>query len=164
MAETAVTIVGNLTDAPDLRFTPNGVAVADFTVAVNPRVRKGDEWVDGEPSFFRCQAWRQLGENVTESLSKGNRVIVTGTLKQESWEGEDGSRRSMVRIEATEVGPSLKWAVAKPHRASPSEASSDQGNGARKGRRQTRSASSTSRRSQETRARSGGDFDEEPDF
>lgn len=164
MAETSVTIVGNLTDAPDLRFTPNGVPVADFTVAVNPRVRKGDEWVDGEPSFFRCQAWRQLGENVTESLSKGNRVIVTGTLKQESWEGEDGTRRSLVRIEATEVGPSLKWAVAEPHRASSGDQASDQGNGARKGRRQTRPASSGSRRSQETRARKGGEFDEDAPF
>jgi single-strand DNA-binding protein len=116
MPDTTI-ICGNLTDAPELRFTPNGAAVANFRVAVTPRVRDGNEWKDGDTSFFRVNAWRQLAENATDSLSKGDRVIVVGRLKARSWETPEGERRSVVEIEAEEIGPSLRWATAKPERA-----------------------------------------------
>jgi len=117
MPDTTTIICGNLTDNPELRFTPNGAAVANFRVAVTPRVKDGDTWKDGETSFFRVNAWRQLAENATESLSKGDRVIVVGRLKARSWETPEGERRSVVEIEADEIGPSLRWATAKPERA-----------------------------------------------
>jgi len=117
MPDTTTIITGNLTDAPELKFTPNGAAVANFRVAVTPRVKDGDTWKDGETSFFRVNAWRQLAENATESLSKGDRVIVVGRLKARSWETPEGERRSVVEIEADEIGPSLRWATAKPERA-----------------------------------------------
>jgi single-strand DNA-binding protein len=116
MADTTTIITGNLTDAPELRFTPGGAAVANFRVAVTPRVRDGETWRDGETSFFRVNAWRQLAENATESLSKGDRVIVVGRLKARTWETPEGERRSVVEIEADEIGPSLRWATAKPQR------------------------------------------------
>jgi single-strand DNA-binding protein len=119
MPDTFVSLIGNLTDDPDLRFTPNGAAVANFRLAVTPRVREGDQWKDGETSFFRINCWRQLAEHATESLSKGDRALVIGRLKARSWEDKDtGERRSVVEVEAEEVGPSLKWATAKPQRAS----------------------------------------------
>ncbi len=117
MPDTTTIICGNLTDNPELRFTPNGAAVANFRVAVTPRVKDGDTWKDGETSFFRVNAWRQMAENATESLSKGDRVIVVGRLKARSWETPEGERRSVVEIEADEIGPSLRWATAKPERA-----------------------------------------------
>ena len=117
MPDTTTIITGNLTDNPELKFTPNGAAVANFRVAVTPRVRDGNDWKDGETSFFRINAWRQLAENATESLSKGDRVIVVGRLKARSWETPEGERRSVVEIEADEIGPSLRWATAKPERA-----------------------------------------------
>ena len=116
MADTFTTITGNLTDAPELRFTPNGAAVASFRVAVTPRVKDGDAWKDGDTSFFRVNAWRQLAEHATDSLSKGDRVIVLGRLKARSWETPEGERRTVVEIEADEIGPSLRWATAKPQR------------------------------------------------
>jgi single-strand DNA-binding protein len=116
--DTTVTVVGNLTDDPELRFTPGGTAVANFRVAVTPRVREADGWKDGETSYFRINAWRQLGENATESLSKGHRVVVIGRLKTRSWETPEGEKRSAVEIDADEVAPSLKWATAKPQRTS----------------------------------------------
>jgi single-strand DNA-binding protein len=118
-ADNQVTIVGNLTDDPELRFTPNGAAVANFRVAVTPRIRQGDQWTDGETSFFRVNAWRQLAENVTESCGKGARVLVVGRLRARSWETPEGERRSVVEVEADEVGASLKFAQAslsKPKR------------------------------------------------
>jgi single-strand DNA-binding protein len=118
MPDTFVSLIGNLTDDPDLRFTPNGAAVANFRLAVTPRVREGDQWKDGETSFFRVNCWRQLAEHATESLSKGDRALVIGRLKARSWETPEGERRSVVEVEAEEVGPSLKWATAKPQRAS----------------------------------------------
>ncbi len=117
MPDTTTIICGNLTDAPELRFTQGGAAVANFRVAVTPRVREGEGWKDGETSFFRITAWRQLAENATESLSKGDRVIVVGRLKARSWETPEGERRSVTEIEAEEIGPSLRWATAKPERA-----------------------------------------------
>jgi single-strand DNA-binding protein len=114
--DTSVTVVGNLTDDPELRFTPGGTAVANFRVAVTPRVREADGWKDGETSYFRINAWRQLGENAAESLSKGHRVVVIGRLKTRSWQTPEGEKRSAVEIDADEVAPSLKWATAKPQR------------------------------------------------
>jgi single-strand DNA-binding protein len=116
MPDTTITIVGNLTDAPELRFTPTGAAVANFTVAVTPRRPDGQGgFQDGDTSFFRCTAWRSLAEHVAE-LAKGDRVLVHGSLRQRSWQTEDGERRSTVEVQAEEVGPSLRWATAKPHR------------------------------------------------
>jgi single-strand DNA-binding protein len=110
-------LIGNLTDDPELRFTPNGAAVANFRLAVTPRVRQGDTWTDGETSFFRINVWRQLAENVTESLSKGARAVVIGRLRMRSWETDDGDKRTVVEVEADEVAPSLKFATAKVERA-----------------------------------------------
>lgn len=112
------TVVGNLTDAPELRFTPAGAAVVSFTVAVNPREydRESGQWKDGEASFVRCQAWRQLAENVAESLNRGDRVVVTGRLREERWE-QDGAKRSAWRLTADAVGAELSWATAAVKRA-----------------------------------------------
>jgi single-strand DNA-binding protein len=122
----SVTIVGNLTDDPELRFTANGAAVANFRIAVSRRIRdpQTNEWKDGDTSFFRVNVWRQLAENVAESLSRGMRVLVTGTLRMRSWETQEGEKRSVVEIEAEEVGPSLRWATAKVEKTSRSESSS----------------------------------------
>jgi single-stranded DNA-binding protein len=110
--DNTVTLIGNLTDNPELRFTTNGVAVANFRLAVTPRIRQGDTWTDGETSFFRVNWWRQLAEHVTETLSKGARAIVIGRLRMRSWETDQGERRSIVEIEADEVAPSPKFATA----------------------------------------------------
>jgi single-strand DNA-binding protein len=110
-------LIGNLTDNPELRFTPNGAAVANFRLAVTPRVKDGDAWRDGETSFFRVNCWRQLAENVTDSLSKGTRTIVIGRLRARSWETPEGEKRTVVEIEADEVAPSLRFATAKAERA-----------------------------------------------
>lgn len=120
MSENSVTLVGNLTDDPELRFTAQGAAVANFRIAVSKRIRdpQTNEWKDGDTSFFRVNVWRQLAENVAESLTRGTRVIVTGTLKMRNWETQEGEKRSVVEIEATEVGPSLKWATTKIEKTS----------------------------------------------
>jgi single-strand DNA-binding protein len=116
MPDTHVTITGNLTADPELKFTPNGAAVANFRIAVTTRVRDGEGWKDGETSFFRVNAWRQLAQHVTDSLGKGDRAVVIGRLKSRSWETPEGEQRSVVEIDADEVAPSLRWAVAKPER------------------------------------------------
>ena len=110
--ETMVTVVGNLTADPELRFTPAGQAVASFTVATNPRHfdKQTGGWVDDDPAFFRCSLWREAAENVTESLRKGIRVIVTGRLVQRSYTTREGENRTVVEVQAEEVGPSLRWA------------------------------------------------------
>jgi single-strand DNA-binding protein len=118
MADTHVTITGNLTDDPELKHTPNGNLVANFRLAVTARVKDGDTWRDGETSFFRVNVWRQLAEHVTDSLAKGDRAVVIGRLKSRSWETPEGDKRSVVEVEADEVAPSLRWAIAKPERAS----------------------------------------------
>jgi single-strand DNA-binding protein len=120
MSENSVTLVGNLTDDPELRFTAQGAAVANFRIAVSKRIKdpQTNEWKDGDTSFFRINVWRQLAENVAESLTRGTRVVVTGTLKMRQWETQEGEKRSVVEIEATEVGPSLKWATAKVEKTS----------------------------------------------
>ena len=116
MPDTHVAITGNLTDDPEVTFTPNGTAVANFRLAMTPRVRQGDTWKDGDTSFFRITAWRDLATHLADSLSKGDRVIVLGQLRTRSWETPEGDKRSVVEVTAEEVGPSLKWATAKPER------------------------------------------------
>lgn len=114
---TQVTIVGNLTADPELRFTAQGKAVANFTVAVSKRIKDGNEWKDGPSSFYRCSIWDAPAENMAESLSKGNRVIVVGEIAQRSYETNTGEKRSVFEVTASDVGPSLKWDTAKPQRA-----------------------------------------------
>lgn len=116
-SENVVTLVGNITDDPELRFTPSGLPVANFTVAVNRRVPKDGGWEDKLEGFFRCSCWRDMAENVAESLQKGARVMVVGRLQQRSWEDQDGNKRSAVEVQVDEVGPSLRWATARPERS-----------------------------------------------
>jgi single-strand DNA-binding protein len=113
--ETVITVVGNVTDDPELRFTPGGAAVANFTVASTPRTfdRQTNEWKDSETLFLRCSVWRQAAENVAESLHRGTRVIVQGRLKQRSYETREGEKRTVIEMEVDEVGPSLRFATAK---------------------------------------------------
>lgn len=113
--ETVVTIVGNLTGDPEMRFTPSGAAVASFTVASTPRAfnRQAGEWQDGETLFMRCQVWGEVAENVAESLPKGTRVIVQGRVVQRSFTGRGGERRTVVEVQVDEVGPSLRYARAR---------------------------------------------------
>ncbi len=118
--DTTITVVGNLTADPELRFTPSGAAVANFTVASTPRIydRQSGEWKDGEALFLRCNIWREAAENVAESLTRGSRVIVTGRLKQRSFETKEGEKRTVFEVEVDEIGPSLKYATAKVNKAS----------------------------------------------
>ena len=147
--DNTVTLIGNLTDDPELRFTPNGAAVANFRLAVTPRVREGDSWKDGETSFFRINVWRQQAENVAETLQKGTRCIVVGRLRTRSWETPEGEKRSVTEVEADEIGPSLKFATAKVER------SSRGGSGGGGGGDWAGSAAGASK---------GGQFNDEPPF
>lgn len=117
--ETNITLIGNLTDDPELKFTPSGAAVANFTVASTPRTfdKQANEWKDGDALFIRCAAWKQLAENVAESLQKGQSVIVTGALKVRNYERQDGSKGTSVELNVDEIGPSLRFATAKVTRA-----------------------------------------------
>jgi single-strand DNA-binding protein len=113
--ETVITVVGNLTDDPELRFTPSGAAVANFRVASTPRTfnRQTNAWEDGDPLFLSCSVWRQAAENVAESLHRGARVVVTGRLKQRSYETREGEKRTVFELDVDEIGPSLRYATAK---------------------------------------------------
>jgi single-strand DNA-binding protein len=113
--DTVITVIGNITGDPELRFTPSGAAVANFTVASTPRAfdRQSNEWKDGETLFMRCSVWRDAAENVAESLGRGTRVIVSGRLKSRSYETKEGEKRTVVEMEVDEVGPSLRYASAK---------------------------------------------------
>ncbi len=113
--DTTMTVVANLTDDPELRFTPNGVALVKFRIASTPRVldRASGEYRDGEPLFLTCTAWRDLAEHIAESLSKGMRVVVVGRLRLSRWETPEGDKRSAYGLDVDEVGPSLRWATAK---------------------------------------------------
>ncbi|HET8768105.1 single-stranded DNA-binding protein [Phycicoccus sp. M110.8] len=113
--DTVITVIGNITGDPELRFTPSGAAVANFTVASTPRQfdRQSNEWKDGETLFMRCSVWRDAAENVAESLQRGTRVIVTGRLKSRSYETKEGEKRTVIEMEVDEVGPSLRYATAK---------------------------------------------------
>ena len=134
MADNTVTLVGNVTDDPELRFTPSGAAVANFTVAVNRRYKNADgQWEDKLDGFFRCNCWRDMAEHVAESLTKGTRIVVTGRLQQRSWEDQEGGKRSAFEIQVDEVGPSLRWATAtvqKTERSSGPRQGASQGGGA----------------------------------
>ncbi len=116
--DTVITVIGNLTADPELRFTPAGAAVANFTVASTPRTfdRQTNEWKDGEALFLRCNIWREAAENVAESLTRGSRVIVSGRLKQRSYETREGEKRTVVELEVDEIGPSLRYATARSTR------------------------------------------------
>lgn len=129
--DTTITIIGNLTDDPELRYTPNGAAVANFTVASTPRFldKATNEWKDGEALFLRCSIWRQAAENVAESLTRGARVIVSGRLKQRSYETKEGEKRTVYEVECDEIGPSLKYATAKVNKVQRSGAGSGGGFG-----------------------------------
>ena len=135
--ETLITVVGNLVADPELRWTPNGAAVASFTVASTPRTfdRQANQWVDGEALFLRCSVWKEAAENVAESLKKGQRVIASGRLVQRNWE-QDGQKRSGVELQLEEIGPSLKYAtaqVAKAERQSGQRSSGGFGGAAQSG-------------------------------
>lgn len=115
MTDTIITVVGNLTADPDLRFTPSGAPVANFTIASTPRTfdKQANEWKDGDALFLRCSIWREAAENVTETLKKGMRVIAQGKLKQRSYETREGERRTVVELEVDEIGPSIRYATAQ---------------------------------------------------
>src|SRR6266536_3451459 len=125
--ETSITVVGNLTADPELRYTPAGVALAKFTVASTPRVfdRSKNEYRDGDPLFLMCTAWRELAEHVAESLSKGARVVVVGRLRLSRWETDEGEKRSAYGLDADEVGPSLRFATATGQKMTRTRAGGD---------------------------------------
>ncbi|MEH0108832.1 single-stranded DNA-binding protein [Tersicoccus sp. MR15.9] len=116
--ETVITVVGNLTADPELRFTPSGSAVANFTIASTPRTfdRQANEWKDGETLFLRASVWREAAENVAETLTKGTRVVAQGRLKSRSYDTKEGERRTVIELEVDEIGPSLRYASAKVNR------------------------------------------------
>uniref|UniRef100_UPI000AAAC873 single-stranded DNA-binding protein n=1 Tax=Kocuria palustris TaxID=71999 RepID=UPI000AAAC873 len=118
--DTIITIIGNLTAEPELRFTPSGAAVANFTIASTPRQfdRQSNEWKDGETLFMRCSVWREAAENVAETLQKGMRVIAQGRLKSRSFDTKEGDRRTVMELDVDEIGPSLRFASAKVNRQS----------------------------------------------
>ena len=153
MSDNQVTLSGNLTDDPELRFTPNGVAVANFRLAVDQRVWDTDGWKDGESSYFRVSVWRDQAEHVSRSLHKGARCVVVGRLRSRSWETPEGQRRSAVEVDAEEVGMSLRFAAAASAPAPvtpappPAEAATERpapakagGNGSRRGRQPAKAA------------------------
>jgi single-strand DNA-binding protein len=144
-ADNHTTIIGNLVEDPELRFTQNGIAVANMRVAVTQRIQQDGEWRDGDTSFLRVNVWRGQAEHLADSLTKGDRVMVTGRLRQRSWETPEGDKRSVTEIEADEVGASLKWATAKVERTSQRD------NGERSSGR-------------ERAAERGGDFNDQPPF
>ena len=127
--ETTITVIGNLTNDPELRFTPSGSAVANFTIASTPRTfdRQSNEWKDGETLFLRASVWREAAENVAESLTKGMRVIVNGRLKSRSYETKEGEKRTVIELEVDEIGPSLRYANAKVNRTQRSGGQGGQG-------------------------------------
>jgi single-strand DNA-binding protein len=129
--ETPITLIGNLTGDPELRFTPTGAAVANFTVASTPRTfdRATNEWKDGDAMFINCAIWRQAAENVAESLTKGMRVIVSGRLRSRSYETREGEKRTVFEVEVDEIGPSLKYATAKVTRQAVASSSQWSGGG-----------------------------------
>lgn len=125
-----ITVIGNLTDDPELRFTPSGHAVCNFTVAVNERIRDADgNWKDGETSYFRCAAWRNIAENCAESLTKGSNVIIHGTVRTRAYDKNDGTKGISVDVNVDDIGASLKFATAKITRASRNNPQGQQGGG-----------------------------------
>lgn len=133
--ETVITVVGNLTSDPELRYTQNGLAVANFTIASTPRNfdRASNDWKDGEALFLRASVWREFAEHVAGSLTKGSRVIATGRLKQRSYETKEGEKRTSIELEVDEIGPSLRYATAQVTRAASSRDGGSVGGGAPRG-------------------------------
>ncbi|MEU8070872.1 single-stranded DNA-binding protein [Micromonospora sp. WMMA1998] len=167
--DTTITVIGNLTDDPELRFTPSGAAVAKFRVASTPRFmdKASGEWKDGEPLFLSCTVWRQAAENVAESLQRGARVIVSGRLRQRSYETREGEKRTVIELEVDEIGPSLRYATAKVQKMSRSGGGGGgfgggggQGGGGGNFDDPWASAAPAPSRS----GSGGGNFDEEPPF
>ena len=168
--DTTITVIGNLTDDPELRFTPSGAAVAKFRVASTPRFmdRQSGEWKDGEPLFLACTVWRQAAENVAESLQRGSRVIVSGRLRQRSYETREGEKRTVIELEVDEIGPSLRYATAKVQKMSRSggggfgaSGGGGQGGG---GNFDDPWATAAPASNSGSSGGSGGNFDEEPPF
>jgi single-strand DNA-binding protein len=170
--ETTITVIGNLTDDPELRFTPSGAAVAKFRIASTPRTldRTSGEWKDGEPLFLACSVWRQVAENVAESLQRGARVIVSGRLRQRSYETREGEKRTVIELEVDEIGPSLRYATAKVQKMSRSGGGSGGGGfGASNGGGSAGSAggggfADDPWATAAPAGGSGGNFDDEPPF
>jgi single-strand DNA-binding protein len=163
--ETTITVVGNLTADPELRFTQSGAAVASFTVASTPRTfdKQSGEWKDGEALFLRCNVWRQVAENVAESLTRGSRVLVSGRLRQRSFETKEGEKRTVVELEVDEIGPSLRYATAKVNKVSRGDGG---GGGFGGGGQQSRGggAPADDPWGSAPPAGSGGGFNDEPPF
>jgi single-strand DNA-binding protein len=155
--ETTITVVGNLTDDPELRFTPSGAAVAKFRVASTPRTmdRQSGEWKDGEPLFLQCNVWRDAAEHVAESLQRGARVIVQGRLRQRSYETREGEKRTVYELEVDEIGPSLRYATAKVQKMSRSGGGFGASGGGGGGNRQPSTGTSPS-----TGGGGGNNFDD----
>jgi single-strand DNA-binding protein len=165
--ETTITVIGNLTDDPELRFTPSGAAVAKFRIASTPRTldRQSGEWKDGEPLFLACSVWRQVAENVAESLQRGARVIVSGRLRQRSYETREGEKRTVIELEVDEIGPSLRYATAKVQKMSRSGGGSGGGFGASSGGNSGGGGFADDPWATAAPAGgSGGNFDDEPPF
>jgi single-strand DNA-binding protein len=175
--DVTITVIGNLTDDPELRFTPSGAAVANFRVASTPRLldRQTNEWKDGEPLFLSCNVWRQAAENVAESLRRGARVIVSGRLRQRSYETREGEKRTVMELEVDEIGPSLKYATAKVQKMQRSSGGGYGSGGGSGGAGQASGsagagsfddpwASATPAASSTTNSGNSGNFDEEPPF
>ncbi|MBQ0977340.1 MULTISPECIES: single-stranded DNA-binding protein [Micromonospora] len=171
--DTTITVIGNLTDDPELRFTPSGAAVAKFRVASTPRFmdKASNEWKDGEPLFLACTVWRQAAEHVAESLQRGARVIVSGRLRQRSYETREGEKRTVIELEVDEIGPSLRYATAKVQKMSRSGGGGGGFGGGGGGGNQGGGGgnfddpwASAAPSPSPARAGSGTNFDEEPPF
>jgi single-strand DNA-binding protein len=161
--DVTITVIGNLTDDPELRFTPSGAAVAKFRVASTPRFldKQTNEWKDGEPLFLTCTVWRQAAENVAESLQRGARVIVSGRLRQRSYETREGEKRTVFELEVDEIGPSLRYATAKVQKM---QRSSGGGYGAGGSGGSSGGGMSDDPWASAAPAGGSGGFDEEPPF
>ena len=166
--DTIITVIGNLTDDPELRFTPSGAAVAKFRGASTPRFfdKSSSEWKDGEPLFLSCTVWRQAAEHVAESLQRGTRVIVSGRLRQRSYETREGEKRTVIELEVDEIGPSLRYATAKVQKMSRSGGGGFGGGGGQGGGGNFDDpwASAAPAPAPSRGGSGGGNFDEEPPF
>ncbi|MEU3452123.1 single-stranded DNA-binding protein [Micromonospora sp. NPDC006766] len=163
--DTSITVIGNLVDDPELRFTPSGAAVAKFRIASTPRQldKASGEWKDGEPLFLACTIWRQAAENVAESLQRGARVIVSGRLRQRTYETKEGEKRTVIELEVDEIGPSLRYATAKVQKMSRSGGSGGGGGQGGGGNFDDQWASGSPAHGR-SGSNGGGNFDEEPPF
>ncbi|SDY18660.1 single-strand binding protein [Micromonospora pattaloongensis] len=166
--DTTITVIGNLTDDPELRFTPSGAAVAKFRVASTPRFmdKASGEWKDGEPLFLACTVWRQAAEHVAESLQRGARVIVSGRLRQRSYETREGEKRTVIELEVDEIGPSLRYATAKVQKMSRSGGGGGGfgGGGGQGGGGNFDDPWATAAPASSSSGSGGGNFDDEPPF